>query len=203
MTWESTSPSENCELSQMLLTRIAQLRDALDEVEKRLQEKHFSCCVVPQLQGVGEIIKAAFQLSTGRTGALVAVERETSLETYVRSGTTINAQLSAPLLLSLFYPGNPLHDGAVIVRRDKILAAGCILPLAVKHATVRAKGLGTRHQAALGISQASDAIVFVVSEETGKISVALDGQLFYQPFVGQLEGTKRLIQLFQKQRIPH
>jgi len=177
--------SQTCELSQALLARVTKLRDTLDEVEKSLQEKHLSCCVFPLLQGVGSVAKAAQQLSTNRIGALIAVERELSLEDYAKSGTLLNAQLSSSLLLSLFYPGNPLHDGAVIIRRDRILAAGCILPLSANHATFRARGLGTRHRAAVGLSQVSDAIVFIVSEETGKISMALGGQLFHEPLMGQ------------------
>ncbi len=171
--------SQTCELSQALLARVTKLRDTLDEVEKSLQEKHLSCCVFPQLQGAGEVVRAIYQLSASRIGALIAVEREMSLEDYVKSATLLNAQLSAPLLLSLFYPGNPLHDGAVIIRRDRVLAAGCILPLSADHTTFRDKGLGTRHRAAVGLSQVSDAIVFIVSEQTGKISMALGGQLFH------------------------
>lgn len=171
----------SCELSQTLLARVAQLCDALDEVERSLQQKHLSCCVFPQLQGAEEVASAVHQLRAGRIGALIAVEREMSLEDYAKSGSLLNAQLSAMLLISLFYPGNPLHDGAVIIRRDRILAAGCILPLSANHATFRAKGLGTRHRAAVGLSQVSDAIVFVVSEQTGNISVAVGGRLFAEP----------------------
>jgi uncharacterized protein (TIGR00159 family) len=183
--------SQTCELSQALLARVTKLRDTLDEVEKSLQEKHLSCCVFPLLQGVGSVAKAVQQLSTNRIGALIAVERELSLEDYAKSGTLLNAQLSSSLLVSLFYPGNPLHDGAVIVRGDRILAAACILPLSANHATFRARGLGTRHRAAVGLSQVSDAILFIVSEETGKISMALGGQLFYEPLMGQrMEAVK-------------
>lgn len=177
--------SQSCELSQALLARVAKLRDTLDEVETSLQEKHLTCCVFPQLQGVGEVVRAVYQLSANRIGALIAVQRQMNLEDYTRSGTLLNARLSTPLLLSLFYPGNPLHDGAVIIRRDRILAAGCILPLSVDHTTFRIQGLGTRHRAAVGLSQLSDAIVLIVSEETGKISMALGGELFNDPFLGK------------------
>lgn len=192
--------SQSCELTQALLARVTRLRDTLDEVERSLQQKHLNCCVFPQLQGAGEIVGAIHELSVNRIGALIAVEREMSLEDYARSGTMLDAQLSASLLLSLFYPGNPLHDGAVIIRGDKILAAGCILPLSANHATFRARGLGTRHQAAVGLSQVSDAIVFIVSEQTGKISMALGGQLFHDhpklPLnnTSPLNPSRRLIQ---------
>lgn len=187
---------QTCELSQALLSRVAQLRNRLDEVERSLQEKHLSCCVFPQLQDVGEIAKAIRQLSAKRIGALIAVEQQMSLEDYANSGTLLNAKLSAPLLLSLFYPGNPLHDGAVIIRGDKILAAGCILPLSANHAPFRARGLGTRHRAGVGLSQVSDAIVFTVSEQTGKISMALGGQLFQELFLEKQDGARRFVQSF-------
>lgn len=171
--------SQSCELTQALLSRVSQLRNTLDAIERSLQEKHLSCCVFPQLHGVDDVVRAIHQLSVNRIGALIAIERQMNLEEYAKSGTLLNAQLSASLLLSLFYPGNPLHDGAVIIRADRVLAAGCILPVAVDHATFRAKRLGTRHRAAVGLSQVSDAIVFIVSEQTGKISLALGGELFH------------------------
>lgn len=174
-----TLSSRNCNLTQALLSQVIRLRNKLEEIERSLREKHLSCCVFPQLQGVEEVTSAIHNLSAGRIGALIAVEREMSLEDYAKSGTLLNAQLSASLLLSLFYPGNPLHDGTVIIRGDKVLAAGCILPLSADHATFRARGLGTRHRAAVGLSQLSDAIVFIVSEQTAKISMALGGQLFH------------------------
>jgi uncharacterized protein (TIGR00159 family) len=177
--------SHSCELSRALLSRVTQLRDALDDVERFLQEKHLTCCVFPQLQGAGEVGRAIYQLGANRVGALIAVEREMSLEDYAKSGTLLNAQLSASLLLSLFYPGNPLHDGAVIIRGDKVLAAGCILPLSADDIFFRIRGLGTRHRAAVGLSQVSDAVVFIVSEQTGKISMALGGKLFNDSFLGK------------------
>lgn len=172
--------SRSCELSQALLAQVTKLRDTLDAIQRSLQEKHLSCCVFPQLQGAGEIARAILQLRANRIGALIAVERQMSLEDYATSGTLLNAQLSAPLLLSLFYPGNLLHDGAAIVRGDRILAAGCILPLSSDHAAFKVRGLGTRHRAAVGLSQVSDAVVFVVSEQTEKISIALGGELFHE-----------------------
>jgi len=176
-------PSPGCELSSSLLERVSQLRAALGEIERSLQEKHLRCCVFPQISGAEEISKVALQLSVKRIGALIAVEQKMSLEDYTKTGAVINAELNATLLLSLFYPGNPLHDGAVIIRKKKILAGGCILPLSADHGAFKAKGLGTRHRAGVGLTQVSDAVVFIVSEETGKISVAVGGHL-YQEAVG-------------------
>lgn len=187
--------SKSCDLNQALLARVTRLRDALDEIERSLQEKHLSCCVFPQLQGAEAIARAICQLSASRIGALIAVEQGMNLEDYAKSGTLLSARLSASLLLSLFYPGNPLHDGAVIIRGDRILAAGCILPLSADHATFRVKGLGTRHRAAVGLSHASDAIVFVVSEQTGRISMAVGGELFHEPLIEDLEGVEKLVGL--------
>lgn len=195
------SSPESCESSLALLARVTKLRDALDEVARSLQAKHLSCCVFTQLQGAGKVAGAIHQLSANRTGALIAIEREMSLEDYAKSGTLLNALVSTSLLQSLFYPGNRLHDGAVIIRRDRVLAAGCILPLSADHTTFRVRGLGTRHRAGVGLSQVSDAIVFIVSEETGGVSIALEGQLFHEPLLGQGGGTKRLVGLFNDQRI--
>ena len=131
----------------------------------------------PQLfnRSVAEAIRAAERLATRRIGALIAFERDVGLEDYAATGVRINGELSAEFLQSLFFPNSPLHDGAVIVRGNTILAAGCLLPLA-DEATVRDR-LGTRHRAAIGLSLASDALILVVSEETGGISVVENGRI--------------------------
>lgn len=121
------------------------------------------------------LAKAAFLLSRNKYGALMVIEQQTGLKEFVESGTTLNAALSAELLLSLFVPRSPLHDGAVIVREGIVEAAGCFLPLAEQSLTERR--LGTRHRAALGLSEQTDAVIVVVSEESGSISVAREGKL--------------------------
>lgn len=126
-------------------------------------------------QAISEAIRAAERLSAKHTGALIAFEREVGLEDYAATGVRINGEISAEMLQSIFYPNSPLHDGAVIVRGNRILAAGCLLPLP-EEGTVRER-LGTRHRAALGLSLASDALVLVVSEETGNISVIEEGNI--------------------------
>jgi diadenylate cyclase len=126
-------------------------------------------------QAMSEAIRAAERLSARRTGALIAFEREVGLEDYAATGVRINGDLSAEVLQSIFYPNSPLHDGAVIVRGNRIVAAGCLLPLP-EEGIVRER-LGTRHRAALGLSLASDALVVVVSEETGNISVIEEGKI--------------------------
>lgn len=126
-------------------------------------------------QAVSEAIRAAERLSARHTGAIIAFEREVGLEDYAATGVRINGDISAEVLQSIFYPNSPLHDGAVIVRGNRIIAAGCLLPLP-EEGTVRER-LGTRHRAALGLSLASDALVMVVSEETGNISVIEEGKI--------------------------
>ncbi|MDQ2665795.1 MAG: diadenylate cyclase CdaA [Gemmatimonadota bacterium] len=127
-------------------------------------------------QVAGEIHEAVERLSRSGIGAIIALERDTTLDDFAESGSRIEARVSADLLMTIFTPYSPLHDGAVIVRGDTIIAAGCILPLSQKVLTDRA--LGTRHRAALGLSDESDALVIVVSEERATVSVAQGGRLW-------------------------
>lgn len=122
-----------------------------------------------------EIAAAACAMSSRRIGALIVLERGTKINDIVRTGTEIDSKISSELLINIFIPNTPLHDGALIIREDRILAAGCILPLTQNDAL--SQEFGTRHRAALGISESSDAAVIVVSEETGKISFAMDGNM--------------------------
>jgi diadenylate cyclase len=125
-----------------------------------------------------EIIKASTMLSKRQLGGLIAIEREASLNTFIEEGITLDSTISKDLLFSVFLPEhqNPLHDGAVIVQQGRISAAGCVLPLS-QNARVP-KSLGTRHRAAIGLSEDYDAAVVVVSEETGQVSVAYKGELY-------------------------
>ncbi len=122
-----------------------------------------------------EFVKAVESFSSTRTGALIILERETSLTDIAETGTVIEADISAQLLGNIFYEGAPLHDGAVIIRGDQIFAAGCVLPL-TENKDLN-KSLGTRHRAGIGITENSEAIAMIVSEETGIISMAIDGKL--------------------------
>jgi len=115
------------------------------------------------------------ELSNKQIGALIVIESNVGLKNYIESGTYIDAMLSAELLFSIFRKESPLHDGAVIIRRDRIIAAKCILPLTERHNII--EGYGTRHMAALGLAEETDAFVIIVSEETGKISVAWNGSI--------------------------
>lgn len=121
------------------------------------------------------ISEAVCDLSMEKTGALIVIERSTKLGDHIKTGTILNAQLTTPLLKNVFFNKAPLHDGAVILRNYRIFSAGCFLPLSTKEDII--SDLGTRHRAAIGISELSDAIVIVVSEETGNISIANNGTL--------------------------
>ena len=125
-----------------------------------------------------EVIKASTMLSKRRLGGLIAIEREASLNDFIEEGIKLNAEVSKDLLFSVFLPEhqNPLHDGAIIVQKGRISAAGCVLPL-TQNPRVE-KGLGTRHRAAIGLSEDYDAAIVVVSEETGIVSVAYQGELY-------------------------
>jgi diadenylate cyclase len=133
---------------------------------------------------VDEVADAVERLSRSSTGAIIVVEREQGLDEYVESGTALNAKVSGDLLATIFTPYSPLHDGAVIIRGDSIVGAGCILPLSQQR--VDDRSLGTRHRAALGLTEEKDAVVVVVSEETGSISLASGGRLMRNVPPGQL-----------------
>lgn len=124
---------------------------------------------------IGEITTAVDVLSKDKTGALIIIEQLTGLEDIANSGIKLNAEVSSALIENLFVVNTPLHDGAVIIRNNKILSAGCILPL-TNNQSINKK-LGTRHRAAIGISENSDALIIIVSEETGTISLAVNGSL--------------------------
>lgn len=127
------------------------------------------------LGAIDEIAKAAQDLSAEKTGALMVIERSTRLGDEVKSGVIVDAEITTFLIKNIFFNKAPLHDGAMIIRNNRILACGCFLPLSANRDII--KDLGTRHRAAIGISENSDAIVVVVSEETGAISLAQDGNL--------------------------
>ena len=124
---------------------------------------------------VDEIANAAVKLSKSHIGALVAIERDVGLTDIIEKGCRIDAALTSELLETIFFPGSALHDGAVVVRGDRVAAAGCLFPLTDDSSL--SKSMGTRHRAALGISEETDAVAVVVSEETGRISIAVDGKL--------------------------
>lgn len=142
---------------------------------------------------LAEVIKAVNHLARKRIGALIVFERKTGLTDYMESGTEIGAIISSELLINLFIPNTPLHDGAVMIRRNIIEAAGCYLPLSENPFISR--DLGTRHRAAIGLSEVSDAICIVVSEETGQVSLVINGQI-----VRDIKEESLIAKLFEELR---
>jgi len=126
-------------------------------------------------ESIEELIVAAGLLSVKRIGAIIAIERQVGLRNYIEGGIPLDATLTYDLLVSIFQPSSPLHDGAVIVQTDRIAAAACFLPLTVNPKL--SKELGSRHRAAIGLTEESDSVAIVVSEETGLVSVVVDGQI--------------------------
>ncbi|MCZ2259290.1 diadenylate cyclase CdaA [Sporosarcina sp. G11-34] len=124
---------------------------------------------------IDALSKSVSYMAKRRIGALISIEKETGLSEYIETGIPLNAEVTTELLINIFIPNAPLHDGAVIIQRNKIAAAGCYLPLS--ESPFISKELGTRHRAALGLSEVTDAITVIVSEETGAVSIASDGDL--------------------------
>ena len=136
-------------------------------------------------KSIKEIIKAVYDMAKVKTGALIVVEREIQCREYEHTGIPINAEISSQLMVNIFEHNTPLHDGAVILRDDRIISATCYLPLSNNLAV--SKELGTRHRAGLGISEVSDSVTIIVSEETGAVSLAMDGKLYRKVDADTLE----------------
>lgn len=146
------------------------------------------------LRSLDEIIRASISLANKRIGGLIVIERDVSLKDYVEIGTPLDARVSKELLLSIFHPTSPIHDGAIVVRGNRVVAAGCFLPITLGGDL--SKALGTRHRAGLGITEETDAVAIVVSEETGIISVGVDGKFETYSETGALRD--KLTDLFIK-----
>lgn len=144
---------------------------------------------------VEEIVHAVFSLSRQKIGALIIFERSTGLGDVVETGTTLNSAISSELLINIFIPNTPLHDGAVVIKNDTIKAAACFLPLSTEQSI--SKELGTRHRAAIGMSEKSDCLALIVSEETGGISIAEHGKI--NRYVDEPTLTKILTKLYNDQ----
>ncbi|MCA0386673.1 MAG: diadenylate cyclase CdaA [Firmicutes bacterium] len=128
-----------------------------------------------QTRSINEIVDAVSVMSRKKIGALIVVERLIGINDIIDTGTTLDAKITADLLMNVFYPKSPLHDGAVVIKNNRLMAAGCLLPLSSNKYI--SKELGTRHRAAMGMTESSDALIVIVSEETGAISMAVEGKL--------------------------
>ena len=171
-----------------------EIRRALDRFGRNLSLARFSSN--SPTSSFDDVVLAAGYFAQNRIGALIAFEREVGLRTYIESGIPLDANLSYDLLLAIFHPGSPLHDGAVIVQGTRMPAAACFLPLTLNPST--STQLGTRHRAAIGVTEESDAVAVIVSEQTGAISLAVGGVIELGLSVEQL--TDRLANLFRRFR---
>jgi diadenylate cyclase len=147
---------------------------------------------------IEEIVVAATMLSAQKVGAIIAVEREIGLRNYIESGIPLDAMLTYDLLVTIFTPGSALHDGAVIIQENRVAAAACFLPLTVNPQISRE--LGTRHRAAIGLTEEGDAVAVIVSEETGFISVAIDGRIDRRLSPDELRSRLRTLITLRKSR---
>lgn len=145
-----------------------------------------------ELKGLEEIVRSVILMAERRIGALIVLERDTDLKEFVELGTPLDAKVTKEILLSVFHPSSPIHDGAVIIRGNRIVAAGCFLPIALSLSI--SPELGTRHRAALGLTEETDAVVIIVSEETGMISMSMSGRLEERLDMGTLRD--KLTELF-------
>jgi diadenylate cyclase len=154
-----------------------ELRRALERLGRtpRLVKRQIDRPMPGTSRALTEIISAAERLSDRRYGGLIVVEGATGLQEFIDTGVTVDASVTADLLVAIFFPGSPLHDGAVIIHGDRVLAARCLLPLSESPAL---HGSGTRHRAALSVTEQTDAVCFVVSEETGSVSITANGTLY-------------------------
>ena len=167
---EAMGDENNC-----LLSSFEKIKEDFLNIEMKAATFYLHCYLSPFTDKYPELSVCVQSLSKRRHGGLIVIQREDSLESLIRPGISIGAELTNTLLESIFYPGSPLHDGAVMVNLNQIVSAANVLPLSDR--STGEEKLGTRHRAALGLSEISDALVLVVSEETGKVSFAFNGKL--------------------------
>lgn len=165
----------------LIVVFAAEIRQALARLGRTLT---FSRSASSEADAYDDIVLAANLFSQNQTGALIVIEREIGLRTYIESGVPLDAHLSYDLLATIFRPSAPLHDGAVIIQKDRVAAAACFLPLSMN--PVLSTQLGTRHRAGIGVTEETDAIAVIVSEETGAISLAVAGKIERDLSVDQL-----------------
>ncbi len=172
------------------------------EIRRALERLGRAGPLLPERLGRGQpgdvitsVVQASSRLSDRRHGALIVLQRLDSLEEYVETGVPLGALVSSELLLQIFYPNTPLHDGAAIIAGDKVVGAGCVMPLSASGvlALSAERHMGLRHRAALGASEVSDAVAVVISEETGSISIASGGRMIHRLQPERLEGVLRAV----------
>ncbi|MES9766156.1 sporulation-specific diadenylate cyclase CdaS [Bacillus altitudinis] len=167
---ESLDQTEQC-----LLCELESLHDQFNEMHAEASSFYLQAYMEEFTPGFAQFSLAIENLSKQKHGALIVIQRRDEVEDYIQKGTNLHAKISASLIESIFYPGNPLHDGALLVKENTLVSAANVLPLTSKKVS---PSLGTRHRAAIGLSGMTDALVLVVSEETGKMSFAKEGVLY-------------------------
>ena len=163
--------------AQIVLAIIILFQPEIRRTLAQVGEARFlpSFTTAEELRSLEEIIKASLALSNRKIGALIVIEKDTNLKDFIEMGTQLDARVSRELLLSIFHPTSPIHDGAVIIRGNRVVAAGCFLPLTLSAEI--SKSFGTRHRAGIGLTEETDAVVIIVSEETGSVTTATGGSL--------------------------
>jgi diadenylate cyclase len=159
-----------------LLGNLEAIKEKFIKMESVASSFYLNCYLSAYTDKFEDLSTSVQWLSERRHGALIVVERCDPLDSFIQKGTPVQAILTPALLKTIFFPGNPLHDGAVLIRSNQIVSAANVLPLTAK--VISERKLGTRHRAALGLTELSDALVLVVSEETGKVSFAINGKLY-------------------------
>jgi diadenylate cyclase len=184
--------------SQIVLAIVVLFQPEIRRALAQVGERHLfrSLSPVEESKFIEETVKAAVSMANKRIGALIVLERDTDLSTIVEMGTELDAKVTKEILVSIFLPYSPIHDGAAIIRSGRIIAAGCFLPLTLS--SNLSKSLGTRHRAAVGLTEESDAVVVVVSEETGEISVVTGGTIAHNTDAPALRKT--LSDIFVKKK---
>jgi diadenylate cyclase len=172
--------------AQIVLALVIVFQPEIRRVLAQMGEARFipSFSSAEKLRSFEEIVKASIALANRKIGALIVIERDTSLKDFVELGSQLDARVSRELLLSIFHPSSPIHDGAVVIRGNRIVAAGCFLPLSLS--TDFSKSFGTRHRAGLGLTEETDAVVIIISEETGSIATVVGGNLEMNVDMGSL-----------------
>ena len=186
--------------SQIVLAVVVLFQPEIRRALAQVGERHLLRPLSPveESKFIEETVKAAVSMANKRIGALIVLERDTDLSTIVEMGTELDAKVTKEILVSIFLPYSPIHDGAAIIRSGRIIAAGCFLPLTLSSNI--SKALGTRHRAAVGLTEESDAVVVVVSEETGEISVVTGGAIVHNADASALRKTLSDIFVMKKDR---
>ncbi len=171
--------------AQIVIAIIVLFQPEIRRALAHMGEAQFlSFTTAEELKSLEEIVRATVSLSNRKIGALMVIERETSLKDFVEVGTFLDARVSKELLLSIFHPTSPIHDGAVIIKGNRIAAAGCFLPITLS--SELSKAFGTRHRAGIGLTEETDAVGIIISEETGGISLVADGKMEIKSDMGAL-----------------